>query len=235
MRRYDTSKVVPNSGIGVPVPPARLIVPTTRPPTLTERTPAVNSPGLQETSPETIKRLNALATELHAHGWTADIQSKREGPPTLHARNPVRGANALSEHIHARPDTNGTWAYWWPWAELIATAPADAAAIIVRVLRPAEHTITRPLGKDTNHSASSASGAKCQPNASTQQPAGTDFETVLRNAEQFLARTGSLHPDLSATTLLRCLKRYRTHLWTVVHAARRASRPAQPEETRHAW
>lgn len=191
----------------------------------------MNSPGLQDNSSEITNRLDALATELHTHGWTAEIQSKRGGPPTLHARNPIRGANALSEHIYARPDANGAWAYWWPWAEIIADAPADAAAIIVRVLRPAEHTITRRPSEDANHAPGNVSAANCQPNDGTQQPTGTDFETTLRNAEQFLTRTGSAHPDLSATTLLRYLKRYRTHLSNVVNAARQA---AEPEETRHA-
>jgi len=57
--------------------------------------------------------------------------------PSLHARNPEPGAAALSEHIYAQPRADGTWVYWWPWAQPIAETPSRAAAAIVRVLRPA--------------------------------------------------------------------------------------------------
>ncbi len=164
-------------------------------------------PVVQDSTSETFARLNALAAELGAHGWTATVQSKRGGPPTLHARNPVREARALSEHIHARPDADGAWAYWWPWAEVIAHSPAEAAAIIVRALRPAGHTITKPTGTNP--------GQTTMPD-----PGPADLETALQDAEQFLLRTGSIHPDLTAQTLLRCLRRYRAHLWAVVTAGR---------------
>jgi hypothetical protein len=82
-------------------------------------------------------RLAALAAELAGHGWTASVRTPRGRLPRLHARNPEPGAAALSETIHARPRTDGTWAYWWPWAEQIAETPAKAAAVIVRALRPA--------------------------------------------------------------------------------------------------
>lgn len=57
--------------------------------------------------------------------------------PSLHARNPESGAAALSEHIYAQPRADGTWMYWWPWAQPIADTPGTAAAVIIRVLRPA--------------------------------------------------------------------------------------------------
>ncbi|MGO9080661.1 MAG: hypothetical protein ACLQDY_16715 [Streptosporangiaceae bacterium] len=40
-------------------------------------------------------------------------------------------------HVYAQPREDGTWWYWWPWAEPIAPTPAAAATVIVRVLRPA--------------------------------------------------------------------------------------------------
>jgi hypothetical protein len=85
---------------------------------------------------EAIVRLDALAAELAARGWTARVCAPPSRAPSLYARNPEPGAAALSEHIYARPRTDGTWAYWWPWAEPIAEAAAEAAAVIVHVLRP---------------------------------------------------------------------------------------------------
>ncbi len=87
---------------------------------------------------DAVARLDALAIALSAHGWTARVYAPRGRIPSLHARNPEPGATALSEHIYAQPHGDGTWTYWWPWAEPIADSPAHAAAIIVRVLRPAD-------------------------------------------------------------------------------------------------
>jgi hypothetical protein len=97
----------------------------------------LNAPGPQLTSTDTIDQLNALATELAAHGWTADVRTKRGRPPCLHTRNPEPGAGALAEDIYARPGDNGQGAYWWPWDQRIADAPASAAAAIIRTLRSA--------------------------------------------------------------------------------------------------
>jgi hypothetical protein len=94
-------------------------------------------PGARASSADAIARLDALATELDTHGWTTTIQAPHGRAPRLYARNPVPGAAALSESIYARPRTDGTWSYWWPWAEPIAETAAVAAAVIVRVLRPA--------------------------------------------------------------------------------------------------
>ena len=94
--------------------------------------------GLRASSAEVIDRLDALATELTSHGWTATLQAPPGRTPRLYARNPEPGAAALSESIYAQPRADGTWSYWWPWAEPIADSADAAAAIIVRVLRPAE-------------------------------------------------------------------------------------------------
>lgn len=84
---------------------------------------------------ERIARLEALATELAARGWTTRLHAPRGQSPSLHTRNPEPGAAALSEHIYAHPRTDGTWVYWWPWTDPIADTAADAATVIVRVLR----------------------------------------------------------------------------------------------------
>ena len=94
--------------------------------------------GPRASSADTIARLDTLAIELNSHGWTANIQTPPGRTPRLYARNPVPGATALSESIYAQPRTDGTWLYWWPWAEPIAETASAAAAIIVRVLCPAE-------------------------------------------------------------------------------------------------
>lgn len=86
---------------------------------------------------DVVARLDALATELAALGWSARLYAPPGRAPSLHARNPEPGAAALSEDIYAQPRADGTWVSWWPWAEPIAIEAADAAAIIVRVLRPA--------------------------------------------------------------------------------------------------
>ncbi len=86
---------------------------------------------------EAVARLEALAGELAERGWKARLEAPPGRLPSVYAGNPVPGAAVLSERIYAQPRADGTWAYWWPWAQPIATAPADAAAVIVRVLRPA--------------------------------------------------------------------------------------------------
>jgi hypothetical protein len=97
-----------------------------------------SSGPLSVATAETIGRLDALAGELAACGWTSVVQTPRGKLPRLHARNPDPEAAALSEIVFALPHTDGTWGYWWPWREPIAEEAADAAAVIVRVLRPAD-------------------------------------------------------------------------------------------------
>ena len=93
--------------------------------------------GWPATAAEAVTRLDVLAAELAALGWTATVSAPAGRVPSLYARNPEPGAAALSEHVYAQPRGDGTWVFWWPWAEPIAESPAEAAAVIVRVLRPA--------------------------------------------------------------------------------------------------
>jgi hypothetical protein len=95
---------------------------------------SLNAPGRL---PDTADGLAALAAELSAQGWTTRVRTLRGRVPSLRASNPEPGASALSEDIYAKPGADGGWEYWWPWAERIASDPASAAAVIVRVLRPA--------------------------------------------------------------------------------------------------
>jgi hypothetical protein len=49
-----------------------------------------------------------------------------------------------------------------------------------------------------------------------------DLETALRDAEQFLVKSGeAVHPALSPRTMMRYLNQYRTHLHAVVASTRR--------------
>ena len=82
--------------------------------------------------PAVTNRLTALADELTAAGWPARLLTRPGRVPCLHVSNPA--ARALSEDVYAQPDENGTWQYWWPWAQPIALSTADAAQRICRVL-----------------------------------------------------------------------------------------------------
>jgi hypothetical protein len=84
--------------------------------------------------------LNELAAELWALGWASRARTLPGRPAGLRASNPTPGAAALSEDIYAMPGADGQWEYWWPWGEQIAAIPADAAAVITRVLRPQPET-----------------------------------------------------------------------------------------------
>ncbi|HEY7430954.1 MAG TPA: hypothetical protein VH641_09490 [Streptosporangiaceae bacterium] len=87
-----------------------------------------------------IARLDALAAEVIAHGWTAYVTTPLGRPVRLFVQDP--GDPAMCSYIVTAPDdASGEWWYWFGWAERIAPAemPATAAAAIVRVLRrPAE-------------------------------------------------------------------------------------------------
>jgi hypothetical protein len=106
-------------------------------PARSQTSPSAAAHYARACSAETIARLEALASALAPHGWTTRLHAPRGQMPSLHARNPEPGAAALSEYIYAQPRADGTWTYWWPWAEPIAEAPASAAAVIVHALRPA--------------------------------------------------------------------------------------------------
>jgi hypothetical protein len=82
--------------------------------------------------PDAITQLDDLAAEIADHGWTARLETPPRRLPRLHVQNPA--APALSEDVYAQPRLDGTWTYWWPWAQPIADAAAEAAAIIIGAL-----------------------------------------------------------------------------------------------------
>jgi hypothetical protein len=83
--------------------------------------------------PSSITQLAAMAAELAGHGWATRLEAPPGRLPRLHVQNPA--APALSEHVYAQRRRAGTWTYWWPWAQPIASAPAEAAAIIIGTLQ----------------------------------------------------------------------------------------------------
>jgi hypothetical protein len=89
---------------------------------------------------EAVTHLEALAAELAARGWPARLNTPPGRLPSLHAANPEPGAAALAEDIYAAPVADGTWRYWWPWAQPIAADPAGAAEVITRALRATSPT-----------------------------------------------------------------------------------------------
>jgi hypothetical protein len=94
--------------------------------------PAKPAPTARE--PEAVTYLDALAAELTARGMRAVVTTAAPTPAVL-VTNPR--AAVLNERVIAAPDGNGTWWFWWPWAERIAPAAvtADAAGVIISVLR----------------------------------------------------------------------------------------------------
>jgi hypothetical protein len=85
---------------------------------------------------ERLARLDALAAELTAHGWTAYVTTPRGRPACLFVQNPHdRG---MCVDVMAAPESGtGDWWFWFGWAERIAPAatPGTAAEAIARELR----------------------------------------------------------------------------------------------------
>ncbi len=79
-------------------------------------------------------RLERLGPALASYGMTASLVTPPGRVPSLRVVNPA--APALAEDIYAGRCADGTWGFWWSWAERIAAAgDADrAAALIARVL-----------------------------------------------------------------------------------------------------
>ena len=77
---------------------------------------------------EVMSRLEAVAAELRARGWTAHVAATPpHRPPQLFAQHP--GKPAARGHILAAPDdATGQWWYWDDARQPIAAAGKPAAA-----------------------------------------------------------------------------------------------------------
>ncbi len=78
--------------------------------------------------------LEELAAELSRRGLCARLHSPAGRIPSLHVVNPA--ASVLAENIFSACGRDGTWWFWWSWAERIAVASdtKGAANRIAQVL-----------------------------------------------------------------------------------------------------
>lgn len=80
-------------------------------------------------------QLGALAENLEARGFTAHV-TQAGGRACAGVAN--RSVPQLSETVHAAPAEDGTWWFWWSWADRIApVSEVETAAFkIAYVLTP---------------------------------------------------------------------------------------------------
>jgi hypothetical protein len=91
--------------------------------------PKRDVPGLRDAN---LYRLERLAAELRHRDLAADMVVVPGRIPRLEVAHPAGPA----EDVYAWRGQDGTWWFWWPWAERIGCAadPGDAAARIEQVL-----------------------------------------------------------------------------------------------------
>jgi hypothetical protein len=83
-----------------------------------------------------IASLDALAAEMSARGWTAQVTTTTSRLACLFVQDP-RDRAVCGDVLAACDDSTGDWWYWFGWAERIAPVetPATAADAIVRGLQ----------------------------------------------------------------------------------------------------
>jgi hypothetical protein len=88
--------------------------------------------GRSQPSRREPERLEHLAGELGRRGLEAGLAAPPGRVPRLEVTRPAGAA----EDVYVGRCQDGTWWFWWPWAERIASAadPGDAAARIAGVL-----------------------------------------------------------------------------------------------------
>jgi hypothetical protein len=81
-----------------------------------------------------LSRLEGLAEVLSRHGLRASLMTPPGRAPSLHVVNPE--ASVLAEDVYIGRGQDGTWWFWWSWAERIASGEDldGAAAMIKQVL-----------------------------------------------------------------------------------------------------
>jgi hypothetical protein len=92
--------------------------------------PKRDAPGFRDAN---LHRLERLAWVLAQRGLDASLVAPPGRVPRLEVTHPAGGA----EDVYAWRCQDGTWWFWWPWAERIAAAAYldDAAATIEQVLK----------------------------------------------------------------------------------------------------
>lgn len=95
--------------------------------------PAVPAPALACTD-----QLDRLAAALAVHGMTTHLVTPPGRVPSLRVVN--EAAPALAEDVYAGCGEDGSWWFWWSWAERIAAAAdLDAAAARIAHVLAAPH------------------------------------------------------------------------------------------------
>ena len=97
-----------------------------------------NAQRHRESSQQGSDYLESLAEALVRRGLQTRLMAPEGRIPSLHVVNPA--ASVLAEEIYAGRGQDGTWWFWWSWAERIGESDdLDAAATaIARVLAPRE-------------------------------------------------------------------------------------------------
>jgi len=95
---------------------------------------ASDEPDLEGQPLSFLGRLESLAAELDRRGLTTRLMTPAGRVPSLHVVNPA--VCRLAEDVYAGRSQDGSWWFWWPWAERIAPGDdlAAAAEAIARVL-----------------------------------------------------------------------------------------------------
>ena len=90
-----------------------------------------DAPPLRQANLEQLEPLGRL---LSQRGLRADVIAAEARMPRLHVTNPA--VTGLEEDVYAWRCQDGSWWFWWSWAERIASAShlGQAAARIAHVL-----------------------------------------------------------------------------------------------------
>jgi hypothetical protein len=85
-----------------------------------------------------LDQLDRLAPVLAQHGMATNLMAPAGRVPSLRVINPA--APALAEDVYAGCCEDGSWWFWWSWAERIAAATElDRAAECVAHVLSAPH------------------------------------------------------------------------------------------------
>src|SRR5260370_17020020 len=90
-----------------------------------------------------LSRLEGLAEVLAHHGLRASLMAPPGRVPSLHVVNPA--ASVLAEDVYTGRGQDGTWWFWWSWAERVAAGEdLEAAAALTHRVPPPRGEFTEP-------------------------------------------------------------------------------------------
>src|SRR5580693_2336185 len=102
-----------------------------------------------------LDQLDRLAPELAKQGMTTNVMAPAGRVPSLRVVNPA--APALAEDVYAGCCEDGSWWFWWSWAERIA-----AATELERAAERVAHVLSAPHGSGVRRLGPAAQGG-CDP------------------------------------------------------------------------